>query len=124
MCAVKRRTLIVSHADADGYLIAEQMRRNLELIPSFEVKTLVDPDRTKDSRVWRRLETLHEVDNADLVFFVDLMFSPDSFVEEAKKLVIFVKSRPKKQFFLIDHHPLPLRRLESAQNLRVRPETL
>jgi hypothetical protein len=51
------------------------------------------------------------------VFFVDLMFAPSSFEAEAEALVEFAKSRPEKQFFLLDHHPLPLRRLSRANNL-------
>jgi hypothetical protein len=34
-------------------------------------------------------------------------------------LTDFVQSKPQKKFFLVDHHPLPLSRLEAADNLRV-----
>jgi hypothetical protein len=70
------------------------------------------------------LSSISEIEDADYVFFVDLMFAPSSFVEEATALVDFVNSRPDKKFFLFDHHPLPLQRLEAAHNLRViyRPE--
>lgn len=110
--------LVVSHADADGHLIAEQTRRNLSLIDTFRVRTVVDPARTKDHKVWTKLDTIEEIADAELVFFVDLMFAPATFAEEATALVDFVQRRPEKQFFLIDHHPLPLRRLERAKNLR------
>lgn len=124
MGTVKRRVVIVSHADADGHLIAEQTRRNLELIPSFNVSTVVDPIRTKDHRIWTELEGIKEIDDADFVFFVDLMFAPASFAAEAQGLVDYVEARREKRFFLLDHHPLPLRRLDLAKNLRVmyRPE--
>lgn len=115
---MKQRVLIVSHADADGHLIAEQTRRNLDLIPSFEVMTVVDPERTRDHKVWTRLSAIKEIDDADIVFFVDLMFAPTTFAAEANALVDFVRERPDKKFFLIDHHPLPLRRLDPAANLR------
>src|SRR5260221_9410954 len=116
---MRRRVLVVGHADADGHLIAEQVRRNLALIEGFDVKAVVDPARTKDHKSWMKLDAISEIAEADLVFFVDLMFAPASFAEEASALVDFVTARPKKHFFLIDHHPLPLRRLGMADNLRV-----
>ncbi|HET7084424.1 MAG TPA: hypothetical protein VFI23_06615 [Rhizomicrobium sp.] len=121
---MKQSVLVVGHADADGHLIAEQVRRNLALIPNFEVTAVVDPDRTKDHKAWTKLDSLTEIEDADWVFFVDMMFAPSSFVEEAGALVEFVEDRKDKRFFLIDHHPLPLRRLAEADNLRVmyRPE--
>jgi hypothetical protein len=116
--------LVVGHADADGHLIAEQVRRNLSLIDTFDVKVVVDPQRTKDHKAWTNLDSIIEINDADIVFFVDLMFAPASFEDEADALVDFVGQRREKQFFLIDHHPLPLKRLSAAENLRVmyRPE--
>lgn len=121
---MKQSVLVVGHADADGHLITEQVRRNLALIPNFEVTAVVDPNRTKDHKAWTKLDTLTEIEDADWVFFVDMMFAPSSFVEEANALVDFVEDRKEKHFFLIDHHPLPFRRLAEAENLRVayRPE--
>lgn len=121
---MKQSVLVVGHADADGHLIAEQVRRNLALIETFDVSTVVDPVRTKDHNAWLHLDTISEIDDADIVFFVDMMFAPASFVEESRALVDFVEDHDDKRFFLIDHHPLPLRRLAPAENLRVlyRPE--
>jgi hypothetical protein len=119
MRTVKRPVLIISHADADGHLIAEQTRRNLALVKGFDVQVLVDPVRTKDHKVWFKLQEFPEIDRAELVFFVDLMFAPDTCVEEAAALVKFVGARRDKTFYLIDHHPLPLLRLEQAENLHV-----
>lgn len=113
------QVLVVGHADADGHLIAEQVRRNLASVEAFNVKVVVDPARTRDHRSWLHLEAIPEIDEADFVFFVDLMFAPDSFAEEADALTQFAKARPEKRFFLIDHHPLPLSRLEGTDNLRV-----
>ena len=53
------------------------------------------------------------------MFFVDLMFAPATYAAEAKALTEFAQSKPRKKFFLVDHHPLPLYRLEAADNLRV-----
>lgn len=114
----RHNVLIIGHADADGHLIAEQVRRNLSLVGTFDVKVVVDPARTKDHKAWNHLDTIKEIERADFVFFVDLMFAPASYAEEADALAAFVRSHPNKRFFLIDHHPLPLRRLE-ADNLRV-----
>lgn len=114
---MKQRVLIVSHSDADGHVIAEQVRRNLDKVPSFDVSMVVDPRRTSGHRLWTKLEQLHEIESNDIVFFVDLMFAPASFAAEADSLVQFVNDRPDKLFFLIDHHPLPNRRLSDARNL-------
>jgi hypothetical protein len=119
MRAMTHKALIVGHADGDGHLISEQIRRNLSLIDTFDVSVVVDPARTQGHKSWMKLDAFVEVKNADYVFFVDLMFGPQSFVEEAKALVDFVGAYPEKRFFLIDHHPLPLNRLAPADNLRV-----
>jgi len=116
---MKQSVLVVGHADADGHLIAEQVRRNLALIDNFDVGVVVDPRRTKDHKAWTRLDEITEIEGADLVFFVDLMFAPMSFDEEAKGLVSFANRHSDKLFFLLDHHPLPLRYLAAADNLRV-----
>lgn len=118
MRTVKRQVLVVSHADADGHVIAEQVRRNLSVVKTFEVTTVVDPIRTKDHRAWLNLDAIGEIEESDLVFFVDLMFAPASFGAEADALVRFVRERPSKEFFVLDHHPLPIRRLSVAPNLR------
>lgn len=112
-----RDVLVVSHADADGHVIAEQVRRNLGLIPTFRVTTLVDVVRTKDHKTWTKLGQISEIDQFEIVFFVDLMFAPSSFVAEADALVRFVTDRPMKRFFVLDHHPLPIRLLGRAKNL-------
>lgn len=113
-----KRVLIVSHADGDGHVIAEQVRRNLSLVPTFEIATVVDPVRTKNHKTWTKLDAIPEIDAAELVFFVDLMFAPVSFDDEADALVSFALERPATSFFVLDHHPLPLARLSRAHNLR------
>lgn len=110
--------VVISHADADGHLIGEQVRRNLALVNSFSVEVVIDPDITKDHNVWHRLNDIEAIVHSEIVFFVDLMFSPNTFAEEASALVQFTKNNPEKKFFVMDHHPLPLRRLQSASNLR------
>lgn len=122
-----KRVAVVGHADADGHVIAEQVRRNLATVPNFDVSVVVDPLRTRDHHAWLKLDSLRDhVDGCDLVFFVDMMFAPASFAEEAGALVSFTKDRPSTLFFLIDHHPLPLRRLTQTSNLRAlyRPDVL
>ena len=116
---MKQSVLVIGHADADGHLITEQVRRNLSLLNCFDVKAIVDPNRTQDHKVWNRLDGLTEIEDADIVFFVDLMFAPMSFDAEAQALVSFVNRHDGKRFFLLDHHPLPLRHLSAADNLRV-----
>lgn len=113
-----KRVLIISHADADGHVIAEQTRRNLSTIPGFDVSVLVDSERTKNHRTWTRLDALPEIEPCEIVFFVDLMFAPLSFAEEVDALVAFAEARPDKMFVVLDHHPLPLRLLYRAPNLR------
>lgn len=121
---MKQSVLVVGHADADGHIITEQVRRNLARISRFDVKAVVDPQRTRDHKAWLKLDSIHEIADADMIFFVDLMFAPASFAEESRALVDFVSGYAEKRFYLFDHHPLPLKRLEAAKNLRViyRPE--
>jgi hypothetical protein len=114
---MSRRVLVVSHADADGHVIAEQARRNLSAL-GFDVETIVDPMRTKDHHAWLHLDSIPEIDTTNLVCFVDLMFAPATYNAEADALVRFAKARPKTKFFVFDHHPLPLRRLAEAPNVR------
>jgi hypothetical protein len=116
---MSHRVVVIGHADADGYIIAEQTRRNLAQVKSFDVDVVVDPDRTKDHKTWLHLDQFNEIDSADYVFFVDLMFAPNTYAAEARALTDFAQSKPEKRFFLVDHHPLPLSRLEAADNLRV-----
>ena len=112
------RTVIVSHADADGHIIAEQTRRNLQSISATEIKVVVDPARTQNHKVWLRLDALPEIEGADSVFFMDLMFGHETFAAESACLVDYARSKPNTRFFLVDHHPFPLRRLEAAKNIR------
>ena len=53
---MSNRALVIGHADADGYIIAEQTRRNLAEVKSFEVDVVVDPHRTKDHKTWLNLD--------------------------------------------------------------------
>lgn len=118
--------VVVGHADADGHVIAEQARRNLDSVEGFTVETVVDPERTQGHRSWLHLDRLTEIDRADLVVFVDLMFGPMTYAEEARALVQFTQARSTKQFLLIDHHPLPEQMLSAARNLRCiyRPDVI
>lgn len=113
----KLQVLIVAHADADGHVIAEQARRNLSRVSSFEVTTVVDPERTKNHKAWTRLDELTEVADKDIICFLDMMFAPNTFVEEASALVAFAKARSNVSIFVLDHHPLPLGRLAEAENI-------
>lgn len=113
-----RNVLVVGHADADGHVIAEQTRRNLSRVSSFDVELVVDPERTKDHRAWTKLDAIPELEGRDIVVFVDMMFAPASFAAEAAALVVFAKAHPDTLFFVLDHHPLPLGRLSQAPNLR------
>lgn len=113
-----QKVLVIGHSDADGHVIAEQARRNLALVPGFDVRVVVDPKRTQGHQSWLKLDELPEIERADLVFFVDLMFSPMAFDEESAGLIRLARSKPDKRFFVIDHHPLPLGRLR-AKNIRV-----
>lgn len=112
------RLVVVSHADADGHIIAEQTRRNLQRISRHKVKVVVDPKLTQNHRIWTRLGELPEIDKADTVFFMDLMFGHETFPQEAACLVEYAHAHPEKRIFLVDHHPFPLRRLEAAPNIR------
>ena len=88
------------------------------MISSFDVSVLVDPARTRNHKVWTSLEGLTEIEHADIVFFVDLMFAPMSFDAEAKALVAFANQNDDKRFFVIDHHPIPFSYLVGSDNIR------
>lgn len=112
------KILVIGHADADGHLIAEQTRRNLSKVLSFKVASFVDAKLTKGHRAWRTVDQIEGVDACDLIVFVDLMFAPKSFPEEAAALVDLANRYPAKLFVVIDHHPLPEARLSAAPNIR------
>lgn len=114
---MNRQVYVVGHADADGHLITTQVCRNLSKVPGFEVFGIVNAELTKNHKTWFNLRQLPIAEDADMVFFMDLMFAPSSFLDEAKALMQFIKDRPKTRFFVMDHHPLPLGRLV-APNLR------
>jgi len=115
---MSKPVLIVGHSDADGHVIVEHVRRNVERVPTFSVTTTIDPKRTMGHKMWTRLAELPEIDGADIVLFVDLMFAPASFAVEAHAFATFAASRPNKRFYVLDHHPLPLRLLSKAPNVR------
>lgn len=110
--------LVVGHADADGHVIAEQTRRNLSKIPSFDVDSFVDAKLTRGHHAWRTVDQIQAIGSAELIVFVDLMFAPKSFPEEAAALVGLAKRHAEKRFIIIDHHPLPEARLSEAPNVR------
>ena len=112
------KVLVVGHSDDDGHVIAEQARLNLSQVPGFEVSVVVDPARTYGHRSWLAIGRMPEIVDAELIFFVDLMFSPATFMDEAASLTSLAKSYPEKRFYVLDHHPLPLGRLYSAENVR------
>lgn len=113
-----KKVVVVGHADADGHVIAEQTRINLSLIPTFNVTTFVDEQKTRGHQSWKNVGELEELNDKDIVVFVDMMFSPLTFAEEAEALVRWANDRPETKVFVIDHHPLPLSRLDDASNIR------
>lgn len=105
------KVLVVGHADADGHLIAEQTRRNLSRVPGFEVEMFVDPAVTLNHSAWLHLDQIPWPDEYDRVFFVDLMFASGTLTQESDALLSFVRAHASTHFYLMDHHPLPERRL-------------
>ena len=87
------------------------------MVPTFDVSTVVDPARTRDHGTWTKLNAITEIERSEIVFFVDLMFGPDSYATEANALADFALARPAKCFFVLDHHPLPVSRLSRAPNV-------
>lgn len=109
--------VVFGHADADGHVIAEQTRRNLSKLKSFDVRTIVDPYFTEGHRSWNRLVEFEFNKAPDIIIFVDLMFSPASFSQEVKGLIHFSERFPSSRIIIIDHHPLPLSKLTAAKNV-------
>lgn len=110
--------LVVGHSDADGHVIAEQTRRNLSHISNNQVDLFVDAQLTSGHRAWKTVDQINQVSDADVIVFVDMMFSPIGFAEESSALVQLAKRNSEKTFIVIDHHPLPTSRLSEADNIR------
>lgn len=123
---MKKKVLVIGHADGDGHVIAEQTRRNIARINSFDVDVFVDPKLTKGHQSWLTLGEIEQIKDFEIIIFVDMMFSPSDFIKEANSVVKFAISNPSKRFFIIDHHPLPINRLYGATNIRAvyRPDVM
>lgn len=115
---MKRKVVVFGHSDADGHVIAHQAHTNLSSIRTFDVQTIVDAERTKGHKSWLTIDSLSEAEEAEIVIFVDMMFSPVEFASEANSVVEWASARPEKKIFIIDHHPLPTSRLAKAANIR------
>lgn len=98
--------LVVGHADGDGHLAAEQSRRNLLSAGFARVDVLVDPRITAGHRFWDRYLGGLALGDADLIVFVDLMFSPSDPVASFEALSRRARSEPGRRFKVVDHHPV------------------
>ena len=94
------------------------LSRNLASVPGFSVHSFVDPVLSKGHQSWKTIDQIPGVHSANIVIFVDLMFAPKSFAEEAASLLRLAKKFKDKLFVVIDHHPMPTSRLAEAPNVR------
>lgn len=113
------RALIVSHSDADGHVIAEQSRRNLER-RGVAARVFIDPRITRGYKVWDQLDALPALSDFDYVVFTDLMLSPGAPEESLRKIGAFAEAWPDRRFYLVDHHPLARPPLDLPGNVTIR----
>lgn len=112
------RVLLVSHADADGHIIAEQSRRNL-VRAGHDVDLFIDRELTKGYRLWDKLSSVPVQDEHDTVIFLDLMLNPKDPESSVDYLADLAKRHARKQFFLLDHHPMPTWEGKQRENLEI-----
>lgn len=119
----KRNVLILGHADGDGYLAAEQSRRNVVQGGASDCQIIVHPRVTGGYRFWERHLAELELGNADLVIFVDIMFHRKNPDDSFARLCEKARMHPHVEFAVIDHHPqfIPEDRSQAPANLSIQP---
>ena len=114
-----QRVLVIGHADGDGYLAAEQSRRNLLRADAASCEVLVDPRITPGYRFWERWLDRLDFAGIDIVIFVDLMLNYRAPTDSIERICRKALDQPDTQFLVIDHHQYegaPMREL--PPNLR------
>lgn len=102
----RRNVLVVGHADADGHLAAEQSRRNALAMGALHCDIFIDPRKTAGHRMWLKHLAEVPIAAAEVVVFVDIMFSPNELSLSLGALIDVAQKNPEKTFVVIDHHPL------------------
>lgn len=118
-----RDVFILGHADGDGYLAAEQSRRNVIDAGANDCQMIVHPRITGGYRFWERHLADLELANADLVIFVDIMFHRKEPTDTLQRLSDKAEKHPDVDFVVIDHHPqcMPAELSSVPANLSIRP---
>lgn len=101
-----RRVLLFGHADADGHLAAEQSRRNVLSAGAKHCDVVVDPKITRTYRFWEKHLHSVQINDADVVIFVDLAFNPNDPRLSFEALADFAAQEPDRLFMVIDHQPV------------------
>ena len=101
-----RRVMVVGHADGDGYLAAEQTRRNAMRAGAVSCKVFVHPRITSGYRFWERYLEDFDVEDANTIIFVDIMLNYKSPRESFDRIVDRAIRYPDHLFVVIDHHPV------------------
>ena len=109
--------LVLGHADADGYLAAEQTRRNLTKA-NIRVSRVVVSRQTASFRFWEQSFPKMNLDEYHLVVSVDIAFSFKSPRDSLDAVIATCRSHPEILFIIIDHHPL-LKPNRQPSNLRL-----
>ncbi len=97
--------LVFGHSDADGYLAAEQTRRNLKKA-KVGVSRVVVSRETANYHFWEESFSKMGFDEYRSVIAVDLAFSFKSPHESLQAVLTICRRYPATQFMIIDHHPL------------------
>ena len=113
-----RSAIVFGHADADGHLAAEQTGEWLAQ-QGINVKIIVSSE-TRNYHFWGKLANF-DLSNYDMVIVVDIAFRFRDPSDSLTRLLNVSDRHPRKQFIVIDHHPLmhPPRYRENVQLIEV-----
>ncbi|MPZ50918.1 MAG: hypothetical protein GEU75_16730 [Dehalococcoidia bacterium] len=99
--------LVIGHFDSDGYLAAEQTRRNLRAA-RIKVSEVLISSETSNYRFWTGRFAKMSFGKFPLVVVVDIAFNFKNPKPSLASLLKVCRNNPSTQFVVIDHHPLLL----------------
>ena len=115
-----RHVLVIGHADGDGYLAAEQSRRNVLRAGAASCEVLVDPRVTPGYRFWERWLARLDFTGIEVAIFVDLMLNYREPTESIELIRQQADKNPNLQFLVVDHHKYEVVIPAEPQNLQFR----
>lgn len=114
-----KKAIIYGHADGDGYLAAEQSRRNVEKDGIHVINVIVDPAKTRNWRFWERSFQSDNFGEAETVLVVDIMLNPKNPLASLEAISNRASAEAARQFKIITHHPFD-ETVHLPKNLNIR----